>query len=235
MKRLARAAGVLAASLSLSAAVAGPVADFEDQFRAMYGDYRAALFMTNTGKQEPSAKAAGALEAAFTAISQAYGDLPPPQYADDTLWATTLADAGMLIEQARGEIAAGKLPEAHETLEGVRDLFGDLHVRNGVTTFSDRMNAYHSEMEHVLMADLAAADLGELREQAAVMDYLARDIVANPPTDATGNAEFDTLTAKFAASVDAFLSATRSGDPEQVKAAVAGLKKPYSVLFLKFG
>ena len=31
--------------------------------------------------------------------------------------------------------------------------FGELHIRNGLYTFSDRMNTYHAKMEHVLGND----------------------------------------------------------------------------------
>ncbi|RYH08945.1 hypothetical protein [Tropicimonas sp. IMCC6043] len=225
----------LAAVLSAPVAFAGPVADFEGDYREMYANYRTALFMTNAGKPEAAVKALTALEETFWALNDSYGTTPPPHYADDPAWGETMSRVGGLLEQAAAEAEAGDLPAAHETLEGIRDLFGSLHLRNDIASFSDRMNAYHAEMEHVLEMDLSKADVGMLRERAAVLDFLARRVIDTPPEEAIGSAEFDQLAKPFRASADAFLEATRSGDPEAVKAAVAGLKKPYSQLFLKFG
>lgn len=229
---------VLAAVLAAGAASAGPVSDFEVAHREMYATYRAALFQTNGGKAAESAAAISELEAQLSALSATYGAAPPPQYADDPLWTETLDAAAALVGTAAGQIGAGHLAEAHETLEGVRDLFGDLHARNGVETFSDRMNAYHAEMEHVLAMDLAQVgpeQMGPVLERAAVLDYLARDVLGAPPEEAAGDPAYAALAEAFSASVDAFLEAARSGDPERVRAAAGGLKVPYSKLFLKFG
>jgi hypothetical protein len=223
---------------ALSSASAGPVSDFENAYRQMYGAYRAALFKTNMGDAEASTGAMGKFASQFAALDATYGDAPPPHYADDPLWGETMAEAGRLAGQAKAQIAAGELAEAHETLEGVREVFGDLHIRNGVETYSDRMNAYHAEMEHLLGLDIAALDdamIGDVRERAAVLAYLAADVLGAPPAEAEGNAEYATLAAAFEASVTALLDAARTGDPEAVRKAVSQVKKPYSMLFVKFG
>ncbi|MCB1332334.1 MAG: hypothetical protein KDK26_01450 [Roseivivax sp.] len=221
-----------------SAAWAGPVAEFETAFRQTYGAYRVALFRTNAGQQADSVAALGQVQAGLTAMMARYRDAPPPHYADDPQWAETLDKVAALVAAAQGEVDAGQLPQAHETLEGVRDLIGDLHARNSVETFSDRMNAYHAEMEHVLALDLSgldAAAMGDLRERAGVLGYLAQDVLGAPPPEAAGNAEYDGLAKAFAGSVEALRAAVRGDDAEQIKAAVGGLKVPYSKLFLKFG
>ncbi len=227
--------GAIGLSMMASAAIAGPVTDFEADFRQMYGTYRAALFQTNTGKQESAVKTTGALVAVLGEFGEGWKTSPPPHLADDPLWGETLAQAETLAAKAAQEASAGQAAEAHETLEGIRDLFGDMRLRNGQETFSDRMNAYHTEMEHVLMADLAAADPALLREQAAVLSYLAKDIVMNPPAETSGSDEYTKLVSAFSASVEAFLTATRTGDGDAIKVAVEGLKKPYAKLFVKFG
>lgn len=220
------------------AAYAGPVSDFESAYRQMYGAYRTALFKTNAGDAEGSAAAMAKFAGQFEALSATYASAPPPQYEDDPMWDETMAAAAELTSAAQTKVATGELAEAHETLEGVREIFGDLHIRNGVQTYSDRMNAYHAEMEHVLGLDMSALDdamMSEIHERAAVLAYLADEVLAAPPAEATGNEEYAKLSAAFEASVNSLLDAARSGDPEKVKAAVAALKKPYSILFVKFG
>lgn len=219
-------------------AMAGPVADFEAEFRAMYGDYRTVLFSTNSGNAAKSAASLQAFEAGWAAIKADHAAAPPPQYADDAQWATMIDDIDALVAKAGAEIAAGTLPEAHVTLEGVRDVFSALHMRNHIHTFSDRMNAYHAEMEHVLGMDpavLTEADLPEVTGRAAVLMYLAREVMAAPPAEAADNATFAKLVKGFEASVTAFDTAAKAGDLEAVRAAMAGLKKPYAMLFLNFG
>ncbi|MGE0586851.1 MAG: hypothetical protein AB7O39_17110 [Flavobacteriaceae bacterium] len=217
-----------------STAHAGPVSDFESQFRQMYGSYRAALFRTNSGQKDASVAAMEDLTRKWEAIAGIYGAAPPPQYADDPEWTATVEAIEAEIGKAKEEIAAGKLSEAHETLEAVRDEVGRLHERNNVETFSDRMNAYHAHMEHVL--DMAAGgDMKALLENAAVLSYLAGDVLAVPPAEAAGSAEYAQLADDFRRSVDSFVAAARAGEPGAVKAAIDGLKVPYSKFFLKFG
>lgn len=229
---------VLAAAVLAGAALAGPVTEFERAFGKVYASYRTALFMTNSGNAETSGASLAAFAAGWSALAQAYRAAPPPQYADDPLWPAALDEVDSLLAKARAEVDAGTLAAAHETLEGIREVVSALHLRNGIQTFSDRMNAYHAEMEHVLALDpalLSPADLPDLIGRAAVLSYLAGDIAAHPPTTMAEDPAFAPLLAGFRASVDHFEQAARRGDLEAVKAAMAGLKKPYAMLFLKFG
>lgn len=227
----------LGVALLAGAAMAGPVRDFEEAYRGMYGSYRAALFMTNSGSAEKSAGSMKAFSDKWEALMATYRAAPPPQYMDDPDWAVQMELVDMMLAKAQGEVASGALGEAHETLEGVREVFGALHLRNGVQLYSDRMNAYHAEMEHVLDMDPTTASAADLAGKAAVLEYLAAQVALLPPVEVqnTENAEYTKLMADFMGSVAAFRVAVDSGDAEAVKTAIAGLKKPYSILFLKFG
>lgn len=227
----------LAFALSVAApAFAGPIADFNAAYGGMYARYRAALFQTNAGDPETAAKAMKGFAAAWGDFAATYADTPPPHLSEDAGWSATVQDVTRALTAAQAEVLAGSLPQAHETLEHVRDILGDMHARNSIETYSDRMNAYHAEMEHVLAIDPAHPDApAMLREKAAVLDYLARDLLASPPSDAAGNAEYEAMASDFAASVAAFLDATRTGDVARIRQAMMGLKKPYARLFVKFG
>jgi hypothetical protein len=226
-----------AAAIALFAlpAFAGPVRDFENAFRTTYASYRVSLFKTNAKDQQASSQALSAFQQKWQAMMNDWKASPPPQYADDPEWADTVSAVDSLLAKAGSEVAEGKMEEAHETLEGVRDLFWDLHKRNNIVTFSDRMNAYHLEMEHALALDPATIEPAIMRERAVRLDYLAAEVLANPPTDAAGNAEYETLSKDFSSSVAAFLDATRSGDAAAIKTAFGALKPAYSKFFLKFG
>lgn len=231
------ARALLVVAFASTATLAGPVADFEASLRAAYADYRGALFQTNAKKPEESARAVTGFMAKWKALGDAAKAAPPPHYADDPMLAETMGAVAKIASTASDEIAAGKLAEAHETLEAIRDQIGDLRARNGIIGFSDRMNAYHANMEAMLGADYQgfnAVGLGRLREDAAVLAFLAADIIAHPAKEAADPA-YAGLIGGLKASVDALVAATRAGDPAAVKAAIDGLKVPYSKLFLKFG
>lgn len=236
IRSLATASLVL--SLQCAPVFAGPVSDFEAAFGDVYADYRSALFATNSGDTEKSNMILNGLGTKWNGLVAGFRLTPPPQYEDDPLWGETMDKVGGYLEKAKAEAENGQLPTAHETLEAVRDEIGNLHARNNVETFSDRMNAYHAEMEHVLDLDLSnidAATKQTLLEHAAVLSYLADDVLQMPPAKIADQAEYDTLANALKSSVEKFLATARAGDAEGLKAAVGGLKVPYSKFFLKFG
>ena len=236
MSRLSRIVAVALLALApVTAALAGEVGDFEASLRRAYADYRAALFFTNAGNGAKAAASVAAFRDQWTALAS--GAAPPPQYADDAGFAATVTEVSALADKAAAEIAGGQLAAAHETLEGVREDIGALHERNGVISFSDRMNAYHARMEEILMADHGALDtaaLGQLREQAAVLVFLAEGIARHPPAEA-GDADFAPLLAGMENSAAALLEAARAGDASAAASALKALKPAYSKFFLKFG
>lgn len=236
MRRHIFATTILAVGIG-GAATAGPVADFETTFRGVYGNYRTALFATNSGDAAKSAKAVAAFEDGWAALIADHGDNPPPQYADDPAWGDTLASVQARLANAQADVAAGTLPAAHEALEGIRDDIGALHDRNGIETFSDRMNAYHAAMEEILAIDPASVDAAlvpHLLQEAGVLAYLAADIAAHPAPEAAHDA-YAPLASAFQASVAGFVTAVESADPDTIRAGMAGLKVPYSKFFLMFG
>lgn len=220
------------ASLSASTALAGPVKDFETDLRAAYGQYRISLFATNAAKPDEAAKSLAAFKTAWSGIA---GRPVPPHYSDDARYAEVLKTVATIADKANAEIAAGKLAEAHETLEAIRDEIGGLHARNGIIGFSDRMNAYHARMEHLLglAPELDAAGLPAIAGDLAVLGYLADDVVANPPADA--DASFTALVGDVQKSLVTARAAVATGDVAAAKTALGGLKAPYAKLFLKFG
>lgn len=233
MKRFIVSGVVLA--LMAGSACAGPVADFEKALRGAYGDYRKALFLTNSGKAAESGQAISSFITKWGDIAKSHGATPPPQYADDAQWPSTLADVSATAAAAASEIKAGDLVKAHDTLEAVRDAIGGLHARNGIIAFSDRMNAYHAKMEEVLGRGASGGDFDTLIGDAAVLQYLAEQAIANPPPEALGAKDFEALAGAMTASSSALSEAARSRDPAKVKAALGAMKPAYSKLFMKFG
>ena len=149
-----------------------------------------------------------------------------------------LGEITIIIEKAHGTVSKGELAEAHEILEKIRDILGDLRSRNGIVTFSDRMNAYHEAMEHVLTKPYGGFDakgLSELREDASVLAYLYGPLEKHRPAGVGGNPEFVQALSAVKSSVDGLLASIRTGEADATRQAIQKLKQPYAVLFLKFG
>jgi hypothetical protein len=232
LRGLAFGAGLVLAGMSL----AGPVNDFESALRAAYADYRSALFLTNTNKGEQAIAAIDGFSRQWSALADDSAEAPP-HYADDAEFRQTLEAVSETAAKARAEVESGALTEAHETLEGIREGIAELHERNNIIGFSDRMNAYHAMMERVLGTDYSAAGtdgMAVLREDAAVLSYLADDIAAHPAPEASDPA-YAPLLDKVMTSVTALREAARAGDAAAAKQAVNALKPVYSKFFLKFG
>lgn len=225
-------------SIGVAPALAGAVSEFETAYNTAYASYRTALFATNSGDATKSSGALKQLDGNWTALAVQYLASPPPQFEDDLLWGKTINEVTSLLNQAKAQATAGDLPTAHATLEGIREEPGFLHARNDVETLSDRMNAYHAEMEMILgmdMTNLDAVVKQSLLEHSAVLAYLAADVLSAPPAELIKNPEFETLAKGLQTSVDQFVAAARVGDDAALLSAVGALKIPYSKLFLKFG
>ena len=235
----ARLCALLAILLALSspAIAASPHADAEAAVRAAYADYRTALFMTNQKDAKASLSSIEAFRAKWSALTEAWTRVAPPQYAADPGLQKTLRRVGDIAGEATRIASAGELAKAHEVLEEIRDQLAALRARNGVTTFSDRMNAYHEQMERVLLDGydgFSAPGLARLRDDAAVLGYLA-DRMVEGGTALEPDPARDAALGAVAGSVANLRAALRANDAGRTREAVAGLKGPYSKAFLRFG
>lgn len=228
---------VAAAVFGLSA-LAGPVRDFERDLSRAYGHYRAALLNSNQSNKPGTESAIAAFDEAWSKQIALRRETPPPHYADDPRWTETLDKVGAVIAKSKREVQGGDLAKAHVTLEEIRDLIGDLRLRNGTISYSDRVNSYHEQMEHVVQRTYAAnADgVAMLREDVAVLAFLAAELEKFKPVDLAADEPFKQALGTLKSSVDALQAAVRSGgDAAQVGALKKALKPAYSKFFIKYG
>jgi hypothetical protein len=218
-------------------AVQSPGVQAADVFT--YAPYRAALFRTNSGSPQESNAAMSEARQAWQRLMAQYGKQAPSPYDRDKEFGASLQRVDAIYEKAATEIVASKLSDAHETLEEVRDVLAALRLRNGVVVFSDAMNAYHAEMEHLLNQAPqwlgSAQGLLQLTAQAGALDYLVRQLRVQASAPLRQNTEFDTLLTAVEASVQTVKQSALAQDATALKQAIAKLKAPYSRLFLKFG
>lgn len=229
------------AALTLVPALLGawPVAfaadPLTDAIQAAYAPYREALYRTNAKAATESAQAVQQARDAWTALAGRYGAQPSIPYDRDPKLAGTLRAVAALYDRAAREVGAGQLVEAHETLEGVRDLLADLRRRNGVVVFSDHMNAYHARMEDVVAAAASSID-GAMRlmAQVGVLDHLAARLEGEAPPALAADPQFQAGVQAARSSVAALPEGVLRRDPVAVKEALGKLKAPYGRLFQRY-
>ncbi|MGL4636130.1 MAG: hypothetical protein ACRCWF_09125 [Beijerinckiaceae bacterium] len=222
-----------AALLIISSPVlAGPFRDAESEIAAAYADYRTALFQTNQNNRAATEAALSSFRTKWSAMALKWKSTPPPQYADDVAFESTIETVTKLADEATALASSGNLSKSHDVLEGIRDALGTLRARNGIVSISDRMNAYHAHMEHVL--EHKYDTLAELSDDVAILSYLAAEIGANRPQN-VDSSSFDQALRAVTTSIATLKAAVRSGDPAAADGARRGLKGPYSRMFIRFG
>lgn len=233
---------LLSTSLALVLALSAPAHAADAATEAMqsaYAPYRVALFRSNGTSQAEAQQALEQARQAWQAVIDRFAAQPPAPYDRDAAFASTLREVASVYERAAGQIQAGQLPQAHQTLEAARDLLAALRQRNGVVVFSDAMNAYHAQMELVLIEGPAKLSAPQgwtwLQAQVGVLDDLSRRLHGQAPDALRQQAEFNTLLQDLDASVRRLVQAVQAQDGAAAKEALGRLKAPYSKLFLKFG
>lgn len=210
-----------------------------EAMQAAYPAYRAALFRTNTKSQAESEQALSQARAGWQAVIERFGGKPQPPYDRDPAFSRTLSQVAAVYEKADAQVRAQHLAEAHETLEEARDLMAELRRRNGVVVYSDHMNAYHAQMEHLLgegPKQLAAAQGFMLvMAQLGTLEYLARELRNQALPSMTSDAEFPALLNAVEGSLARLRSALLAQDGPAASKAIGQLKGPYSRLFMRFG
>jgi cellobiose-specific phosphotransferase system component IIA len=230
----------LSLALSLSFGVFAHAADpVTDLMQAANAPYRMALYKTN-GKDVAEARQALVQgQQTWNALSTQFGAKPAAPYDRDPAFAGSVLEASKVYDQALKEVDAGQLGAAHTTLERVREIMADMRHRNNVVVFSDHMNAYHSQMEVIMVhgSETLAQPKGLLllTAQTGALSYLARQLEAQAPAELAKNAEFAGLLKAVNQSVSNLESVLLNQDLAAVKDTVGKLKGPYSKMFAKFG
>lgn len=227
---------VVAMSFAAAAQAADPVTDL---MQAANAPYRMALFQTNSKDPGEARRALLQAQQAWNTLSTRFGTKPAAPYDRDGSFAVSLGEVSRVYDQALKEVDAGQLETAHNTLERVRDIMAGMRQRNQVVVFSDHMNAYHSQMEVIMLQGnetlTQPRGMLQLTAQAGALTYLAKQLEAQAPADLTKNAEFTGLLKAVNQSVANLEAALLNQDLAAIKDALGKLKGPYSKLFAKFG
>jgi len=217
--------------------------DYSAYFNAVqnaYTDYRMALFQSNKGRSTEARDSMEQFIDQWSAILDKYLDDPPCVYAADPLWSKSLTEIKSIMQEGLSAAEADDLSHAHEIIERIRDVLGDLRHRNHVIAFSDYVNKYHTQMEYVINVfgseeEFSPQERLSLREALAVLRYLGKEMEANAPVRYTHNPQFSELLNTNFDAINQVVSSLNSPESLKLKNAIKRLKPVFSMFFINFG
>ncbi len=213
--------------------------DITNAMNEAYAPYRVALFKTNSGSAEDAAKAVMKAQKHWDQLREQYFGKAVAPYDRDKAFDDSLTAATTVYQHAQKLVSENKLHEAHEALEGIREIIAELRHRNNVITYSDQMNAYHAQMEELLELTKLHAEkpdfLDTVTMKTGVILYLSQKLETEADETQLANPEFNKLLMQQKQAVSSLKDAVFKHNINDIKTAIDKLKPAYSKLFVKFG
>ena len=127
-----------------------PRSEFEAAYLHWNTFHKRSLMATASGTQEGAKRPMSQARERWYEFLGKYYEAPPPEFAEDAHWQSNLAAITGYHHVAEWHLHAGRMDEAHETLEQVRWVWLELRARNGVSWFGDALSRYRAVMEPVV-------------------------------------------------------------------------------------
>ncbi len=235
------ALALCAALLWPAAARADATAAFLEASAEAYAPYRGAMSYLHTGNAGLAALALDAMAARWAALSGRFRNQPPAAFAEDPAWRASLDAIAGRIETARAQLEAGDAEAAATTLAPIRAALGGLRRRNGIVTFSDRMDSFSAAMETMWVYRRDPPDMADprtiaaLAEQARTLRRALEDIAAGPSEKIAGDPQFQRLIEGSFKSVATIDRAIEARDPAFLIGALRELRSSEQLLWMNFG
>lgn len=238
---LALIAALLAPTAARADAAAASLAAFLEASTKAYAPYRGAMSYLKTGNPGLAALALGATAVRWAALCDRFRDQPPAAFAQDPAWRASLDGITGRIADARAKLDAGDVKGARTALAPVRANLGDLRRRNGIETFSDRIDAFSAAIKTIWvyrrnppdMADPEA--LAALAEQTAALRRALEHVAAGPPEKIAGDLQFQRLVAGSFQSIAAIDRAIETRDTAVLISALREIRSSEQLLWMNFG
>ena len=248
MKRIARYRRFLAAFvLVLSAAAvssprAGELGAFHVAVADAWANYRqVSFYVGRAGNADVAALELEDFIAKWAALEATYRDNPPDAFSDDAAWARTLEDVGSRARDGLDRLDAGDIDGARDLLMPIRGIMGDLRRRNGIATYSDRIDELSAEMEVLARYRREIKDLDDsetvamIARQGAVVAYLFEKCAEHAPAAVAQDPEFRRLIQGGRESFAKLWRALEAGDARLYRISVGELRSYERILFFRFG
>ena len=198
---------------------------FLEDFNAMNGYYKQALFLTGKGEREGALDNFDKLKPAFDAFSAKYTTYRPYDLKGDGALTTDFATVRQILTDADPLVRSGDLHEAHLALEKVRPVFQGMFKRDGFSMLSVTLVDFHDAMETILAPATARDAAGIIAIYPVVSDKLKA-------VEAEDNdAEIQAIRQEL----EGLLSSAQTGEVDALPAKGDALKASFVKVYLKRG
>ena len=239
------ALALFAALIWSATARADATAEFLDEFleasAEAYAPYRGAMSYMHTGNLGLAAFALDAMAARWTGLCDRFRNQPPATFAEDPAWRSSLDEITGRIETARARLEAGDAEGAEAALAPIRAALGALRRRNGIVTFSDRIDAFSAAMDKIWVHRRNPPDMTDprtitaLAEQARALRQAMAEVAADPPEKIAGDPQFQRLIEGSLESVATIDRAIEAHDQTLLIGALRELRSSERLLWMNFG
>ena len=222
-------------------ATAESLAEFLEASAEAYAPYRGAMSYLHTGNPGLAALALDAMAARWTGLRDRFRNQPPAAFAEDPAWRASLDAITGRIETARAQLEAGDAAGAETVLAPIRAALGGLRRRNGIVTFSDRIDAFSAAMGAIWVHRRNPPDMADpqtiaaLAEQARTLRRALDEVAAEPPEKFAGDPQFQRLIEGSFISIGGIERAIEARDRRSLIAALRELRSSERLLWMNFG
>jgi hypothetical protein len=237
----ALALALVAALLWPTATRADATAAFLEASAQAYAPYRGALSYLHTGNAGLAALALDAMAARWAALCDRFRDQPPAAFAEDPAWQASLDAITGRIETARAQLESGDTAGATAALAPIRAALGGLRRRNGIVTFTDRIDAFSAAMATIWVHRRKPPDMADpqttaaLAEQARALLLALLDVATEAPEKIAGDPQFQRLIEGSFKSVATIERAIEARDQALLISALREIRSSEQLLWMNFG
>lgn len=218
------------------------IGEFNTAFADAWGHYRQTLFYLKRGASpDIAAIELESFVGKWRAVVEKFAGAPPREFAGDPDWRKTLRGVAASADKALAELDRGEAEAARQALLPVRGELGDLHRRNGVARYSDRIDELSAAMNSLAefrrnLPDPAnAGELTSFVRRAAILDYVIERCREYAPTEIRDDEEFRRLIDGARVSMDKVWESLATGETPLLRVGIGELRSYERILFLRFG
>ena len=234
---------VLLGNLTAPGARAAEPGPFIAAVSVAWPQLKMAWFYCRTGNAMLASEELDAFTAAWRGIEARFGDAPPGPFARDKGWKASLAAVSGGLGRAAAQIAADDTMGARKALAGVRAELGALRRRNGVTLFSDHVDAYGATVDRLValrartrkQKTLSDGDIAAYRALAAELRAAVENLQRRAPAALKDNPGFAGSIEGNFASIAKLERGISNRHARAIYGSVAAVRADYVLLFTRYG
>ncbi|MGY9006834.1 MAG: hypothetical protein ACKVJQ_12235 [Alphaproteobacteria bacterium] len=218
---------------------AEPASSFVGAVEAAYPHYRMAWFYTRMRSGDVALLELDRFREQWTAINARFKNAPPARFASDPRWRETLDRVTAALSSASALGDKGKLRSAYKALSPIRRELSQLRTRNGITTFTDLVEAGAADV----------AELSRLRRNMVVDDALIQKMKVsvdrfrgvinrvreNAPKRYAKDEGFQAAIAGNLGAIGLLERGLKRRHKRAIHGSISSIRSDYNLLFIRYG